>query len=183
MVLKFRMLSDENDNFVRDYEILSDMTLLDLHNFICRTLEFDANNITSFFSSNEYWDKLREFTLIDMGSDPFNDDDDLNDGEESVPKLLMSDVTIDKVADTIKDRLIYYFDMLGDRALYLELIEIFETSTHRAYPQLVKIEEDAPNQFDANDSSKGSESVFDEIMSEFNDFEGDDEYDDDGSQW
>ena len=29
MVFRFRMLSDENDNFVRDYEALYDMTLLD----------------------------------------------------------------------------------------------------------------------------------------------------------
>ena len=27
MVFRFRMLSDENDNFVRDYEVLYDTTL------------------------------------------------------------------------------------------------------------------------------------------------------------
>ena len=29
MVFRFRMLSDENDNFVRDYEVPYDMTLLE----------------------------------------------------------------------------------------------------------------------------------------------------------
>ena len=29
MVFRFRMLSDENDNFVRDYEVLYDTTLLE----------------------------------------------------------------------------------------------------------------------------------------------------------
>ena len=33
MVFRFRMLSDENDNFVRDYEAMYDMTLLDFHDF------------------------------------------------------------------------------------------------------------------------------------------------------
>ena len=176
MVLKFRMLSDENDNFLRDYEILSDMTLLDFHNFISRTLEFDEDNITSFFTSNEYWDKLREFTLIDMGGEVAED-------EESVPRLLMSDVTLDKITNTYKDRLIYYFDMLGDRALYLEVLEVCDIDPLRQYPQLIKMEEDAPNQFVAGDSSDARESVFDEIMSEFSDFDGEDEYEDDGTQW
>ena len=41
MVFRFRMLSDENDNFVRDYEVPYDMTLLDFHNFILRSLEYE----------------------------------------------------------------------------------------------------------------------------------------------
>ena len=178
MVIKFRMLSDENDNFVRDYEILSDMTLLDFHNFICRTLEFDDKNITSFFTSNEVWDKLHEFTLIDMGGELYDDEE-----AEAVPKLLMSEVTLDRITNTMKDRLIYYFDLFGDRALYLEVLEVYDVDPLRSYPQLTKVEEDAPGQFAAIDAASGSESVFDEIMSEFDGFEGDDEYEDDGSQW
>ena len=41
MVFRFRMLSDENDRFVRDYEVLYDMTLLDFHNFILFSLEYE----------------------------------------------------------------------------------------------------------------------------------------------
>ena len=39
MVFRFRMLSDENDNFVRDYEAMYDMTLLDFHDFIIHSLD------------------------------------------------------------------------------------------------------------------------------------------------
>ena len=41
MVFRFRMLSDENDRFVRDYEVMYDMTLLDFHNFILSSLEYE----------------------------------------------------------------------------------------------------------------------------------------------
>ena len=41
MVFRFRMLSDENDNFVRDYEVLYDTTLLEFHDFILRSLEYE----------------------------------------------------------------------------------------------------------------------------------------------
>ena len=34
MVFKFRMLSDENDRFVRDYEVMYDMSLIEFEEFI-----------------------------------------------------------------------------------------------------------------------------------------------------
>ena len=41
MVLKFTMLSDEDETFVRDFEFLDTQTLLDFHNIIQSELEFD----------------------------------------------------------------------------------------------------------------------------------------------
>lgn len=170
VILKFRMLSDENDNFLRDYEVPSNMTLLDLHNYICRSLEYDANNITSFFTSNKLWEKLQEFTLMDMGAEPYDD-------PEQNAALLMEDVTL---ADAMEhsNRLIYHFDMIGDRALYLELLESYEEEGEDSRPRLTKTEESAPDQFIAADSLGDRESIFDEVMSDFDDFEGDEEYDD-----
>ena len=66
MVFKFRMLSDENDRFVRDYEVMYDMSLADFEGFIREDLEYDPA-MTSFFTADDRWNKLREFTLEDMG--------------------------------------------------------------------------------------------------------------------
>ena len=41
MVFRFRMLSDENDRFVRDYEIMYDATLLEFHEFLLEALEYE----------------------------------------------------------------------------------------------------------------------------------------------
>ena len=68
MIFRFRMLSDENDNFVRDYEVPYDMTLLDFHRFLLEALEYEEC-MTSFFTANERWEKLGEFTLMEMGDD------------------------------------------------------------------------------------------------------------------
>ena len=65
MVFRFRMLSDENDNFVRDYEVLYDTTLLEFHDFILRSLEYEEC-MASFFTADDRWEKLREFTRMDM---------------------------------------------------------------------------------------------------------------------
>ena len=108
MVFRFRMLSDENDNFVRDYEVLYDTTLLDFHNFILRSLEYE-DCMASFFTADDRWEKQREFTFMDM-----------DDGSENAP-VAMEKVTLGQIIHDRRDRLIYLFDLFGDRAYYLEL--------------------------------------------------------------
>ena len=65
MVFKFRMLSDENDNFVRDLEVPYDMTLRGFHEFLVRILGYEAC-MTSFFTADGQWERLQEYTLLDM---------------------------------------------------------------------------------------------------------------------
>ena len=108
MVFRFRMLSDENDNFVRDYEVLYDTTLLEFHDFILRSLEYEEC-MASFFTADDRWEKLREFTRMDM-----------DDGAEDAP-LAMEKVTLGQIIHNNRDRLIYLFDIFGDRAYFLEL--------------------------------------------------------------
>ena len=113
MVFRFRMLSDENDNFVRDYEVLYDTTLLEFHDFILRSLEYEEC-MASFFTADDRWEKLREFTRMDM-----------DDGAEDAP-LAMEKVTLGQIIHNNRDRLIYLFDIFGDRAYFLELTGSFE---------------------------------------------------------
>lgn len=165
MVFKFRMLSDENENFVRDYEVLYDMTLLDFHDFICNELEYDIDNFCSFFSSNEQWEKLQEYTLVDMGDD---------DG--GIIAIEMKDVILGQIIRQKRDRLIFMFDIFADRSYFLELSEAKEVEEGVSYPQVVLAEGDPVDQFDA-ESLIDEDTPFNEIMSEFIDFEGaDDDY-------
>ena len=39
VILKLRMLSDEDDCFLRDYEVPYELTLEELHDFICEDLQ------------------------------------------------------------------------------------------------------------------------------------------------
>ncbi len=166
MVFRFRMLSDENDNFVRDYEVLYDTTLLDFHQFILQSLEYEEC-ISSFFTADDRWEKLREFTLMDMG-----------DGGEEAPES-MEKVTLGQIIHKNRDRLIYLFDLFGDRAYYLELTATFEADPKGAYPREIYAQAEVPDQYDpSKTNSDEDESIFDEVMGDFNEFEGDDNYDD-----
>lgn len=166
MVFRFRMLSDENDNFVRDYEVMYDTTLLDFHRMILESLEYE-DCMASFFTADERWEKLREFTSEDM-----------DDGSENAP-LPMESVTLAQVVRQKRDRLIYLFDLFGDRAYFLELAGALEAAPGVSYPREVFGREDAPDQYDPSKNVQQSEgSAFDDVMGDFNEFEGDDNYDD-----
>lgn len=163
MIFKFRALNDENDNFLRDYEIPYDMTLLDFHNYICSDLRYDAQSGASFFLSDTLWTKGQEFTLFEM------------DEESDQGPIPMEKVTLGQIIHKNKDRLIYVFDLFGDRALFMELISTLPQQQEVSYPVTSLSEEEPPHQFDPS-LSEGS--MFDDIFEEFGDFEGEESYDD-----
>lgn len=170
MILKFIMLSGEKDGFLREYEVPQDMNLIDFHNFLSGSLNYDETAMVSFFSADPGWNKLREFTLVNM---------DAGDGEES--PLPMSEVSVGQAAPQKNDRLLYVFDMFGDRAMFLEMVGALKPEHGVMYPRVATAHGEPPVQFDAadfgGDDIEGL-SVFDEALGEFGSFEGDDFYED-----
>ena len=170
MLLQFRMLSDEDDNFLRDYLLPPEMTLADLHAFISDDLKYEKENMPSFFTSDREWNRLSEYTYLDLGLD----EDEGVEGT-SVPGA-MSDMTLADVIRQNHNRLIYQFDAVGDRAFYLELVDA--RRDEEGGPQLLLANGEAPDQFDPS-ASPVNRSIFDEIMSDFDDFDGNESYADD----
>lgn len=139
--LKFRVLSDENDDFIRDYEVPYKMTLLEFHNFISADLGFNNANVASFFTSDREWNRLSEYTSVDMGL-----------GGDEIKT--MDDIPLSVVVQNSNDRLIYEFDMLGGRALYLELI--CTAKKEKVNPSVVFSQGEPPAMFDPLDTAAGS---------------------------
>ena len=111
MIFNFRLVSDEVDNFRREISIDADATFLDLRNAICDSVDYDKNQMCSFFICDDNWEKGKEITLEDMGS-------------ESDEDVYLMDETI--LSDYIDDgqRLIFVFDYMTDRAFFIEMTEI-----------------------------------------------------------
>lgn len=164
IIFKFRMLSDENDHFLRDYEVPAEMTLLALHDFIRESLEYEEGMV-SFHTADERWEKLEEFTLMDMGL-----------GDEGSPRPMES-VTLKEIMRHIGDRLVYQFDLFGNRAYYLELMDVVAAEPHFTYPREAFSHGATPDQYEAG-LTEDEGSIFDEMMGGFSDFEGDESADD-----
>ncbi len=168
MIFQIRMICDEDERFIRDYELSYAMTLFEFHGFICRDLNYDPMNMASFFLSNERWEQGQEFTLIDMG-----------DGEEGAP-IPMERVTLGQVLHRSNDRLIYVFDAFGERVMFLELMGSFKQPDGGEYPRTAFSQGDPPPQFDlALGVSDNDTDLFEEAMDDYYDFAGEESDDDD----
>ena len=168
MIYRFRMLSDENDHFVRDFEMAANSTLLDMHEFIISMLNYDPC-MASFFKADDRWERQQEYTYMDMGGG-------MGDGGNGMPKP-MATARLYDVLNFMHDRLIYVFDPFTQRAYYLEVLEAKDEAEGMSYPRVQFEHSPAPDQYDP-EANEESGSIFEEMMGEYSDFDGDDSYDD-----
>ena len=112
MIYKFRIVSDEVDNFRREICIDSDATFLDLHDAILDSVGFTKDQMTSFFICDDDWEKKTEITLVDMGKD--SDED----------TWIMSSTRLSDLIEDEGQRLVFVFDYMTDRMFFMELKEI-----------------------------------------------------------
>ena len=112
MVYKFRLLSDEVENFRRDIEIDSEATFLELHKAILDSVNYPDDQMTSFFICDDNWEKEQEITLEDMGG--YSDED----------SYIMKETALSELVEDEKQRLLYVFDPLTERVFFIELSEI-----------------------------------------------------------
>ena len=165
MVYKFRLLSDEVEDFRRDIEIDSDATFLELSNAILESVNYPDDQMTSFFICNERWVKELEITLEDMG------------GMSEEENYVMADTVIGDIVEEEKQKLMYVFDPLGDRAFFMELSKIeFGKSADEAV--CTKSAGEAPVQLqDINELLSSNTTTTSEEFNE--DFYGSDDYNED----
>ena len=163
------MLSDEDDYFLRDYEVPSELSLTEFHDFICDDLQYRKNTAVSFFTADARWNRSMKFPFTETG-----------DGGEPHSASMRTTRLCD-VIRRYRDRLVYCFDPAGNRAFYLEAIDAEERQPERNYPRVMFSNGEPPDQFDP-EKPTGNRSIFDEAMGDFNEFEGNDSYDEDDLQ-
>ena len=166
MILRLRMLSDENDNFVRDFEVSHEMNLFELHNFIIESIEYD-DCMASFYTADAQWNPIQEFSQMDLGDEQF----------EGAP-IAMEKVSLAELVVSECNRLIYQFDMLTDRAFYLEVVSAGQPNPELEYPRVSFENARVPDQYDPDAVPADDGSIFDEMMDDFGGFDGDSDSDD-----
>lgn len=117
MVYRFKIVSDEVDNFCREIEIDADASFLELRNAILDSVGFSKDELNSFFLCDDDWEKKEEITLEDMGT--YSDED----------LWLMEDTHINELVEEEGQRLIFVFDYLTERSFFMELKEAITGKT------------------------------------------------------
>lgn len=147
MVFRFLMLSDEVDDFRREIQIDSDATFYDLHKAIISSVNFQDGEMTSFFLCSDDWEKETEITLTEMDTTPEED------------SFVMSESVLNDFLEDEKQKLMYVFDYLTERAFFMELREIV-TGKNLDTPVVSRSEGEAPAQYiDFNDFESTTSTV------------------------
>jgi hypothetical protein len=134
MIYLLRIISDEDQDFMRDLVIDGSDTFLDFHQCLQKDLNFDPSQLASFFITNDRWEKQQEITLIDMMQDT------------GIEVRTMEQVTIDEYLDEVNQRLVYVFDFFSERAFFMELIEMSDETSPRETPFIGHSKGDPPAQ-------------------------------------
>ena len=133
MIFKFLILSDEAADFKREIKIDADDTFFDFYKAILKHTGFSDKEMASFFLCDDKWHKQQEITLMEM---------ETSSDEDS---FVMEDCTLSDYLEDEKQKLMFVFDYLTERALYIELSEIIMGKTLKA-PVCTLSEGDAPQQ-------------------------------------
>ncbi|MCP4311474.1 MAG: plasmid pRiA4b ORF-3 family protein [Bacteroidetes bacterium] len=151
MILLFRILSDEDQEFYRDLVIDGSDTFLDFHKVLQENLGYDPTQLASFFITSKSWEKEQEITLIDMNQD------------SGIETLTMGEVTLDEYLSEVSQRMIYVFDFFSERAFFMELIEDADQVSPRETPFIAQSQGDPPQQLaiDLLQGDQGGESDID----------------------
>ena len=134
MLYRFRLISNEQDDFLRDYEVSGNHTFYDLHMAIQNEMKYDKSQIASFFLCNEDWEKEREITLFGLS-------------DEEIPELLVMDK--EKIGDHIQEKnqkLLYVFDVFNERSFYIEVMDILDEPDPPGPPRCIKSRGHPPQQ-------------------------------------
>lgn len=160
MVFRFLLLSDEVEDFRREIQIDADATFIELHHAILKSVGYKEGEMTSFFICNDNWEKLQEITLVEMDTSSEED-------SYTMEATLLSDFLEDE-----KQKLMYVFDYMTERAFFIELREII-TGKNLDKAVCTRSEGEAPEQFIDFETSSSTSTSLD--MGE--NFYGDEGYD------
>lgn len=113
MVYRFKLVSDEVSNFMREIEVDSENTFLQLRNTILESVDYSKDELDSFFICSDDWELEDEITLEDMG-DTGSDRD----------QWLMESTPVSELIDDEGQKLLFEFDYQTERGFFMELKEI-----------------------------------------------------------
>ncbi len=142
-IFKFRVLIDTTDDIFRDIEIRPDQTFEEFYNCIVEAFEFGGGVMSSYYISNDNWDKGQEITLLDMS--------EKNDSPFVMNKCLMNDYVTEE-----NQKIILVYDFMRMWCFYIELVDEFNAAKGHTYPRVGMKFGDAP----AEESKELSELSF-----------------------
>tara|TARA_Y100000385_G_scaffold57376_1_gene55087 strand:- start:197 stop:727 length:531 start_codon:yes stop_codon:yes gene_type:complete len=109
--LDIRIVADTQKDIFADLRIIKGNNFLIIHDFLVENFHLDKLEMSSFFYSNDDWDKGEEITLMNM-----------NIGDDQTVKFMES-ISLNEVFEKEKLKFLYVNDFLNMNIFYVEILK------------------------------------------------------------
>ena len=130
--LDIRIVADTQEDIFADLRIHKENNFLTIHDFLVENFRLNKLEMSSFFYSNDDWDKGEEITLINM-----------NIGDDQTVKFMES-ITINEVFKEKKFKFLYVNDFLNMNIFYVEILKESDLEDNETLKLLHKLGEYEP---------------------------------------
>lgn len=135
-ILRFRVYLEEDDQIYRDIELMTGQTLLQFHEAINKSYEFDGKHTAVFFESNDRWDRGRAFSS------------EVLTNKKDAPTLSMVKTPVSALVSDPGQKFVYEFDPIKKWTFLVELIGVSkDENPKKTYPCMVRKEGLGPPQY------------------------------------
>jgi len=130
--LDIRIVADTQEDIFADLRIHKENNFLTIHDFLVENFRLNKLEMSSFFYSNDDWDKGEEITLMNM-----------NIGDDQTVKFMES-ITINEVFKEKKFKFLYVNDFLNMNIFYVEILKESDLENNETLKLLHKLGEYEP---------------------------------------
>jgi pRiA4b ORF-3-like protein len=135
-ILKFRAYYEEDDSVYRDVAARHTQTFLHLHDIILKAYEFDNKHQSTFYRSNDHWQRGREISKAKY------------DKQYKAEPLLMAATILGSEMRDPNQKFVFVYDFVKNWSFLVELINVSkDEDLNKNYPVLVKSEGIGPSQY------------------------------------
>lgn len=157
--LDIRIVADTQEDIFADIRIYKKCSFKDLHNFLVENFNLNKQEMSSFYYSNETWDKREEITLMNM-----------NIGDDNIIKF-MDSILIEDVFNSSEIKFLYVNDFLNMNIFYVEILKENISTSKKDISILHQLGKYKPKEYEeislTDNDTKQNE--IDDIMNEFKD--------------
>ena len=118
MILRIRVILNVEEDVLRDIEVDGSLSMMEFHKAISSFFGFDSSELSTFFKSNNKWEREDEIKIFKL------DENDQVYPDSSVSEFIKSK----------GDKLIYIYDFLNYWTFFIDVNETVEKAKDREYP-------------------------------------------------
>lgn len=165
-IYRFRVSFEDYDEILREIEIISSQTFLDLHQAIHEAVGYNPECPSSFYVSNDHWKKGEEIAYLP------------SELKKEKGVNLMETARLNKFIDDPHQKFYYIYNFGRPYEFHVKLIKILKEEEGKKYPFLFKSVGKAPKPFNNTDllDDPNLDTPTEEVKNEF-DFLNDMAYD------